>query len=108
MNSSLSSYDRGGLLGDRLSFGSPSYPSPLDRIRADRTDFRYAAELNGVKESSFEINQSFPKMTKTARCLDETMAKPKAKKLGPREEMNDIGKSIGIVLCTTCTKNQVL
>ncbi|XP_062573594.1 uncharacterized protein LOC134235480 isoform X2 [Saccostrea cucullata] len=101
MNHSLNSLGRGSLFGERMTFGSPSYPSPLDRIRADRADLRYAAELNGVRESSFEINQSFPKMTKSARCLDETMAKPKARKPSSKEkyelgcEFNDVSFSPG-------------
>lgn len=94
LNNGLTSFSLGreGLYGDRITFGSPSYPSPLDRIRADRTDLRYAAEINGLRESSFEINQSFPKMTKTARCLDETMSRPKSKKTNTKEDFNDLGK----------------
>ncbi|XP_053381910.1 uncharacterized protein LOC128549335 [Mercenaria mercenaria] len=39
----------------RMSFGTPSYPSPLDRIRSS----------NQGNNASFEANQSFPKTSKT-------------------------------------------
>nr|XP_011431433.3 PAS domain-containing serine/threonine-protein kinase isoform X1 [Crassostrea gigas] len=91
INNGLNGLGRENLFGDRMTFGSPSYPSPLDRIRADRSDLRYAAEINGMRESSFEINQSFPKMTKTSRCLDETMTKPRSKKVNLQEEIRDLG-----------------
>lgn len=94
INNGLNGLGRDNLFGDRMTFGSPSYPSPLDRIRADRSDLRYAAEINGMRESSFEINQSFPKMTKTSRCLDETMTKPRSKKVNLQEEIRDLGQSL--------------
>lgn len=54
------------VLKGKMSFGSPSYPSPLDRIRTKQRE--RAAEMGFIghsKEASFEVNQSFPKTTKS-------------------------------------------
>ena len=45
----------------RASFGSPSYPSPLDRIRTGKRERAAQFGLDPSFEESFEANQSFPK-----------------------------------------------
>lgn len=49
----------------RMSFGTPSYPSPLDRIRCGNTERKSQFGLNKCNNASFEGNQSFPKASKT-------------------------------------------
>ncbi|KAL3887875.1 hypothetical protein ACJMK2_000264 [Sinanodonta woodiana] len=48
-----------------MAFGSPSYPSPLDRIRLEFQDLSVQLECNPAGEASFETNQSFPKVSKS-------------------------------------------
>jgi len=43
-------------------FGSPSYPSPLDRIRTGRKERARQLGLPSLDRDSFEANQSFPKI----------------------------------------------
>ncbi|XP_050395155.1 PAS domain-containing serine/threonine-protein kinase [Patella vulgata] len=55
------------LLGKKQGCGTPSYPSPLDRIRDGRSKVSRAEQLGLVveNEASFELNQSFPKVAKS-------------------------------------------
>ena len=48
-----------------MSFGTPSYPSPLDRIRNGRQDRTLQLGLSNSSDVSFEGNQSFPKVSKS-------------------------------------------
>ena len=41
--------------------GSPSYPSPLDRIRTGKQERAAQFGLSDENEESFECNQSFPR-----------------------------------------------
>ena len=45
----------------RTSFGTPSYPSPLDRIRTGVQERGVALGLSANRHPSYEGNQSFPK-----------------------------------------------
>lgn len=56
INNGLNGLGRDNLFGDRMIFGFFSYFFFLDRIRVDRSDLRYVVEINGMKESLFEIN----------------------------------------------------
>lgn len=47
--------------------GSPSYPSPLDRLRTGKRERAAQFGLNIQKEESFEANQSFPRTTVTTK-----------------------------------------
>ncbi|KAK3088561.1 hypothetical protein FSP39_020640 [Pinctada imbricata] len=75
----MTSNGKFGLLGNKMSFGTPSYPSPLDRIRTGKQERGAMFGRITETEASFEANQSFPKTTKTNLCLDETMSKPKGR-----------------------------
>ncbi|XP_060066134.1 PAS domain-containing serine/threonine-protein kinase-like [Ylistrum balloti] len=68
-------------------FGSPSFPSPLDRIRPGWRDRARQLGIDTEREASFEVNQSFPKSTKSRLCLDDTLAKPKSR---PMKYFNNI------------------
>ncbi|XP_052234562.1 uncharacterized protein LOC127847053 isoform X3 [Dreissena polymorpha] len=75
------------LVPRHLTFGSPSYPSPLDRIRSGRLERRTQLGLQSPMGDSFEANQSFPKCSKGKLSLPA--------KLVPLEdfkgaELNDI------------------
>ena len=59
----------------KKAFGTPSYPSPLDRIRTGQQDRAAQLGLSSSKNASFEGNQSFPKLKKTHR-KDEVLEKP--------------------------------
>lgn len=49
-----------------MSFGTPSYPSPLDRIRSGQQERKSQFGLSpDSNNASFEGNQSFPKASKT-------------------------------------------
>ncbi|KAK3579787.1 hypothetical protein CHS0354_022096 [Potamilus streckersoni] len=48
-----------------MAFGTPSYPSPLDRIRLGFQDLSIQLEPSRTGEASFETNQSFPKVSKS-------------------------------------------
>ncbi|XP_046565459.1 PAS domain-containing serine/threonine-protein kinase-like [Haliotis rubra] len=50
---------------EKMVFGSPSYPSPLDRVRTGRRDRALQMGIAASREESFEANQSFPKVTKS-------------------------------------------
>ena len=62
---------RGKFLPDshcaRMSFGTPSYPSPLDRIRSGNHDRKSVLCMSplAVENASFEGNQSFPKVSRS-------------------------------------------
>ncbi|XP_033726773.1 PAS domain-containing serine/threonine-protein kinase-like [Pecten maximus] len=66
-------------LGRPSAFGSPSFPSPLDRIRPGWRDRARQLGIDCEREASFEVNQSFPKSTKSRLCLDDTLAQPKSR-----------------------------
>ena len=50
--------------GTKSIFGSPSYPSPLDRVRSGRNERAAQLGLCHSFKDSFEANQSFPKAIK--------------------------------------------
>ena len=63
----------------KKAFGTPSYPSPLDRIRTGQMDRASQLGLSVSKYASFEGNQSFPKTSKTSRqdeVTDEAVLAP--------------------------------
>ena len=64
-NSMNLSYSYNGV--PRTSFGTPSYPSPLDRIRTGVKERGLALGLSANRHESYEGNQSFPKIS--ARSL---------------------------------------
>ncbi|KAL4217724.1 hypothetical protein ACF0H5_022464 [Mactra antiquata] len=77
----------------RMSFGSPSYPSPLDRIRSGHQERKVQLGLTPVgNNASFEGNQSFPKASKTKLNMP-------ARKLNldsfKGAELNDVSFSAG-------------
>lgn len=45
----------------RTYYGSPSYPSPLDRIRTGKRERAAQLGLKISRKDSYEVNQSFPK-----------------------------------------------
>ena len=47
----------------RTSFGTPSYPSPLDRIRTGVQERGVALGLSANRHPSYEGNQSLPKIS---------------------------------------------
>jgi hypothetical protein len=51
--------------------GSPSYPSPLDRIRTGKRERAAQFGLNTQNEESFEANQSFPRTQITTKINSE-------------------------------------
>ena len=51
----------------KKAFGTPSYPSPLDRIRTGRKDRASQLGVQQANHASFEGNQSFPKASKSRR-----------------------------------------
>ncbi|XP_077990691.1 PAS domain-containing serine/threonine-protein kinase-like [Glandiceps talaboti] len=59
-------------MGDQ--FGTPSYPSPLDRIRTGRRERAAQLGLSSTANTSFELNQSFPKIDKSKFKKDEDTA----------------------------------
>lgn len=73
----------------KKAFGTPSYPSPLDRIRTGRKDRASQLGLSFSKNASFEGNQSFPKPTKTHRKSDLN----ESETTGPDSE-NSLDKSL--------------
>ncbi|XP_076082867.1 PAS domain-containing serine/threonine-protein kinase-like [Mytilus galloprovincialis] len=85
--------DKAGLASKRLTFGTPSYPSPLDRIRGGRNDRANQFGLLVGKEASFEGNQSYPKINRGQLCLDETMMKPKTSRIIQGSKLNDVSYS---------------
>nr|XP_006812502.1 PREDICTED: PAS domain-containing serine/threonine-protein kinase-like [Saccoglossus kowalevskii] len=52
-------------------FGTPSYPSPLDRIRTGKRERAAQLGLSSTGNTSFELNQSFPKTDKSKYKNDE-------------------------------------
>ena len=63
------------LMLPKMSFGTPSYPSPLDRIRTGRQDRTLQLGLSPSAEDSFEGNQSFPKASKSKVVHDRQLGK---------------------------------
>lgn len=53
----------------RPSFGSPSYPSPLDRIRSGHQKPPHPLALH----ESFEVNQSFPKASRLSHLQKDAL-----------------------------------
>lgn len=73
----------------RSMFGSPSYPSPLDRIRTGRRERAAQFGLNtNADENSFEGNQSYPKIIRSKLKMTDAYDTPKL------EKQKLIGKSI--------------
>ena len=64
---------------NNVLFGSPSYPSPLDRIRTGKRERAAQLGIPAVRMASFEANQSFPKFLKSRLKVDPQPT-PDAKK----------------------------
>lgn len=54
-----------------LLFGTPSYPSPLDRIRPTKKDRAIELGLTTMLHDSLDLNATFPKMYKAKSRHDE-------------------------------------
>ena len=48
-------------------FGTPSYPSPLDRIRPTKKDRAVELGLSTALQDSLDLNATFPKVYKPAK-----------------------------------------
>ncbi|XP_070533468.1 PAS domain-containing serine/threonine-protein kinase-like isoform X2 [Ptychodera flava] len=55
----------GGTMRTGEQFGTPSYPSPLDRIRTGKRERAAQLGLSTTANTSFDLNQSFPKPDKS-------------------------------------------
>ena len=66
----------------RNVFGTPSYPSPLDRIRTGKRERAVQLGLTPTAEESFELNQSFPKRCRSRHGVDIDFTPDSKKKLG--------------------------
>ncbi|XP_076325891.1 PAS domain-containing serine/threonine-protein kinase-like isoform X2 [Tachypleus tridentatus] len=61
----------------RNQFGSPSYPSPLDRLRSGRRERAAQLGLSPQEHSQpYEANQSFPSSCKTNICYGVSTSSP--------------------------------
>ncbi|CAH1774481.1 unnamed protein product [Owenia fusiformis] len=58
------SMSMGGISNNKFQFGSPSYPSPLDRVRTGKRERAAQLGLAPGSDESFDANQSFPKQNK--------------------------------------------
>ena len=67
-----------GKMESRLAFGSPSYPSPLDRVRSHKKDRGLQMGLSAFAEESFELNQSYPKVSRP-KLNEPELPAPKTK-----------------------------
>ena len=66
----------------RNVFGTPSYPSPLDRIRTGKRERAAQLGLTPKEEKSFELNQSFPKRCRSRHGVDIDFTPESKKTLG--------------------------
>ncbi|XP_071112685.1 PAS domain-containing serine/threonine-protein kinase-like isoform X1 [Haliotis cracherodii] len=80
---------------DKMVFGSPSYPSPLDRVRTGRRDRALQMGIAASREESFEANQSFPKVTKSKLQPDIPTTPVKLKNF-QCDGLNDVSFSPGL------------
>lgn len=58
-------------LGGTFLFGSPSYPSPLDRIRSTKRDRAIELGLSTALQDSLDLNATFPKVCKPKSKQEE-------------------------------------
>lgn len=52
-------------------FGTPSYPSPLDRIRPTKKDRAIELGLSTALQDSLDLNATFPKVYKAKSKLED-------------------------------------
>ncbi|XP_064596713.1 PAS domain-containing serine/threonine-protein kinase-like [Liolophura sinensis] len=76
-------------------FGTPSYPSPLDRIRTGRRDRAQQLGLTPHLDISFDANQSFPKTCRPQLKNDSTPIIKTRKSLFKGTGLNDVSFSAG-------------
>ena len=62
---------KSGLVAGSSLFGTPSYPSPLDRIRPSKKDRAAELGLSTALQDSLDLNATFPKAYKQKATLDE-------------------------------------
>eukprot|EP00057_Strongylocentrotus_purpuratus_P012130 XP_011666604.1 PREDICTED: uncharacterized protein LOC100892171 [Strongylocentrotus purpuratus] len=68
----------GGAMRKKDQFGSPSYPSPLDRIRTGKRERAAQLGLSASFNTSLDINQTFPFTELPAAKSDITSIEPTA------------------------------
>jgi len=92
--------------------GSPSYPSPLDRIRTGKRERAAQLGLEIKNEESFEANQSFPRTNLTTKInadlspynnieLNSISFLPSYKKNFKKLSKNNSKKNVGSILTTS-------
>lgn len=59
-----------GLLNDSSTFGTPGYPSPLDRIRGGKAERAKELGLCTALHDSMDLNATFPKISRFGRDED--------------------------------------
>jgi len=62
---------KSGPVAGSFLFGTPSYPSPLDRIRPTKKDRAAELGLSTALQDSLDLNATFPKAYKPQAKLDE-------------------------------------
>lgn len=62
---------KSGPLPGSFLFGTPSYPSPLDRIRPTKNDRAIELGLSTALQDSLDLNATFPKVYKAKSKQDE-------------------------------------
>ena len=62
---------KSGLIAGSFLFGTPSYPSPLDRIRPTKKDRAAELGLSTALHDSLDLNATFPKACKPKEKLEE-------------------------------------
>ena len=62
---------KSGPVAVSVLFGTPSYPSPLDRIRPTKKDRAAELGLSTALQDSLDLNATFPKVYKPKAKLDE-------------------------------------
>lgn len=62
---------KSGPVAGSFLFGTPSYPSPLDRIRPTKKDRAAELGLSTALQDSLDLNATFPKAYKPKAKLDE-------------------------------------
>lgn len=62
---------KSGPLPGSFLFGTPSYPSPLDRIRPTKKDRAIELGLSSALQDSLDLNATFPKVYKAKSKQEE-------------------------------------